>query len=231
MAERTCVECGETFTPTHGRQTICSKACRNRRGRRQYDPEKRREAKAREHQRHRERYPEQYTTEVLRDLRRRSDAKRRPAVLAARKVERARQARLRAARQRLRRAKAGTRSRRTWLAGRCTRCGASFVSRYSAIAAGYCSKVCQRSDLRDRRRARQAGVKLTPGRRHAVFERDDWTCQICGDPVNRDAQVPDLDAPTVDHTIPLVAGGEHGPDNWQTAHFYCNSVKGASQAA
>jgi 5-methylcytosine-specific restriction endonuclease McrA len=50
-------------------------------------------------------------------------------------------------------------------------------------------------------------------------------CQICGDPVNRDAAVPELDAPVVDHRVPLAQGGEHGPANWQTAHFYCNSVK------
>lgn len=66
---------------------------------------------------------------------------------------------------------------------------------------------------------------MTPGRRYAVYERDGWVCQICGDAVRREAAVPDLDAPVIDHRIPLAAGGEHGPDNWQTAHFYCNSVK------
>lgn len=68
-------------------------------------------------------------------------------------------------------------------------------------------------------------MKITPGRRHAVFERDDWVCQICGDRVNRQAVVPELDAPVIDHRVPLAAGGEHGQANWQTAHFYCNSVK------
>lgn len=69
------------------------------------------------------------------------------------------------------------------------------------------------------------GCKVTPGRRYEVHERDDWTCRICGDPVNREAKVPELDAPVIDHIIPLAAGGDHGPDNWQTAHFYCNSIK------
>lgn len=70
-----------------------------------------------------------------------------------------------------------------------------------------------------------AGAPLTPGRRHAIYVRDNWTCQICGDPVNRAAQVPELDAPVIDHVVALAAGGSHGPDNWATAHFYCNSVK------
>ena len=43
--------------------------------------------------------------------------------------------------------------------------------------------------------------------------------------MNRTAEVPALDAPVIDHTIPLAKGGVHGPTNWQTAHFWCNSVK------
>jgi len=66
---------------------------------------------------------------------------------------------------------------------------------------------------------------MSPGQRWRVFERDNWMCRICGDPVNRDARTPELDAPTVDHIVPLARGGAHAPDNWQTAHFYCNSVK------
>lgn len=69
------------------------------------------------------------------------------------------------------------------------------------------------------------GCTITPGRRHAVYERDGWMCRICGDPVNRAAEVPALDAPVIDHRVPLAQGGVHGPENWQTAHFYCNSVK------
>lgn len=60
-----------------------------------------------------------------------------------------------------------------------------------------------------------------------MFERDGWLCRICGDPVNRAAKVPELDAPVVDHRVPLAAGGAHAPENWQTAHFYCNSAKSA----
>jgi len=61
--------------------------------------------------------------------------------------------------------------------------------------------------------------------RLAIYERDDWTCHICGDQVDRNAQVPDLAAPVLDHVIPIVRGGPHTEDNLKTAHFYCNSVK------
>jgi 5-methylcytosine-specific restriction endonuclease McrA len=81
------------------------------------------------------------------------------------------------------------------------------------------------ADKRATRRAAQRGCKVTPGRRYAVHERDGWICRICGDPVNRAAVVPALDAPVIDHVVPLARGGAHAPHNWQTAHFYCNSAK------
>ncbi|MEV7326788.1 HNH endonuclease signature motif containing protein [Micromonospora sp. NPDC093244] len=89
----------------------------------------------------------------------------------------------------------------------------------------YFSKRCFRADIKDRRRAREYGAKLTPGRRHAIFERDNWICQICGEPVARAAAVPQPDAPTIDHILALARGGAHGEDNWATAHFICNSMK------
>jgi 5-methylcytosine-specific restriction endonuclease McrA len=125
--------------------------------------------------------------------------------------------------ERLMKAAAGTRGRRTFTGGRCMRCGDWFLGQRGA--GRHCSKTCRRRDKAAARRALEAGVKITPGRRHAVYERDNWTCRICGDPVNRDAQVPELDAPTVDHIVPLARGGAHAPENWQTAHFYCNSDK------
>lgn len=66
---------------------------------------------------------------------------------------------------------------------------------------------------------------MTAGRRIAVYKRDGWTCQICHEPVDPDAVVPAPLAPTIDHKIPLAAGGEHAPHNWQCAHFQCNSAK------
>lgn len=110
-----------------------------------------------------------------------------------------------------------------WVSGACASCGVLFVRR--GAASPFCSKRCSSRERRAVRRALEAGAKITPGRRYAVYERDGWVCQICGDPVNRAAQVPELDAPVIDHVVALARGGEHGLTNWQTAHFYCNSVK------
>src|SRR5690606_22604658 len=115
--------------------------------------------------------------------------------------------------RKLERAAAGSRGARVWTSGRCWRCGEQFLGQ----ASNYCSRRCYQADKRALRRARERGAKITPGQRWRVFERDDWTCRICGDPVNREAKVPALDAPVLDHRIPLAAGGEHAPENWQTA--------------
>jgi hypothetical protein len=102
-----------------------------------------------------------------------------------------------------------------WAAGRCQRCGDHFVAR-GWIGAGeqaprFCSRQCLSAESRARRRARQASAAIGKRRRYVVYERDEWVCRICGDPVNREAKVPALDAPTIDHTIPLSPQILHRP--------------------
>ncbi|MGY1439522.1 HNH endonuclease [Streptomyces reniochalinae] len=84
---------------------------------------------------------------------------------------------------------------------------------------------CTRRDAASRRRALEAGATVGVVSRWRVHERDGWTCHICGDPVDRIAKAPALNAPVLDHVIPLARGGEHSEANIKTAHFYCNSVK------
>lgn len=95
----------------------------------------------------------------------------------------------------------------------CEVCGITFGAR---VPSAYCSKSC---------RWKAKGCWISPAARLAIYERDDWTCHICGDPVNRVARVPELDAPTIDHVIARAMGGGHMPSNLKTAHFYCNSLK------
>lgn len=61
--------------------------------------------------------------------------------------------------------------------------------------------------------------------RRDVFIRDNWTCHICGLPVERDKKYPYPTAPVLDHIKPLVKGGEHSMDNTACAHSRCNTVK------
>ena len=51
--------------------------------------------------------------------------------------------------------------------------------------------------------------------RELVFERDNYTCQICGS----------KDDLTVDHIIPIIYRGENHTDNFQTLCRSCNSGK------
>jgi 5-methylcytosine-specific restriction endonuclease McrA len=62
-------------------------------------------------------------------------------------------------------------------------------------------------------------------KRADIYERDDWTCYLCGDPVERTEKVPHRLAPTLDHILPLARGGTHEPSNVATAHFICNAMK------
>lgn len=110
--------------------------------------------------------------------------------------------------------------------GPCQRCGVRFACRVTKEVPRFCSIQCARLDAKATRRARQRGVKLTPARRWLVYERDGWLCQICGRPINRAVPAPHPMSASIDHVIPLDLGGAHCEENWQCAHFICNSIKG-----
>lgn len=80
-----------------------------------------------------------------------------------------------------------------------------------------------------RRRARERAAFVEDVDRAVVFARDDWTCQICMEPLDRDAVHPEALSPTVDHVVPLARGGEHSYANVQAAHFRCNLLKGCRE--
>ena len=119
---------------------------------------------------------------------------------------------------------------RTWIEGPCPECGERFVSLAGPRKVGYCSRRCQRRVINRRRRGWTAGAGHKPLHFRVIAERDGWLCQLCGDPVERDAAVPEPLAPTVDHIIPLSCGGAHDEMNVQLAHFICNSRKADGRA-
>jgi endogenous inhibitor of DNA gyrase (YacG/DUF329 family) len=82
-----------------------------------------------------------------------------------------------------------------------------------------------------KRRARFVAAVVEVVDPDAVFERDGWLCHLCGESIDRALTGWDRMGPTVDHLIPLVAGGEHSYANVAAAHRSCNSRKGASLAA
>lgn len=85
-------------------------------------------------------------------------------------------------------------------------------------------------DATHRRRALRSGgesEKIDPA---VVFERDDFTCQLCSERMNMTALRFDPLGPTLDHVVPLSRGGSHTYVNVQAAHFYCNVSKGNREA-
>jgi endogenous inhibitor of DNA gyrase (YacG/DUF329 family) len=81
-------------------------------------------------------------------------------------------------------------------------------------------------------RAREAGASVIEiFDRPTVFERDDWTCYLCGRQVDTEASPFDPASPTVDHVVPLSKGGEHSLANVRTACLHCNSAKQDGPAA
>lgn len=61
--------------------------------------------------------------------------------------------------------------------------------------------------------------------RLTIYERDGWSCYLCGDLLSLDT---DPNAPkglTLDHVFPRSLGGTHAPDNLKTCCRECNTRK------
>lgn len=122
---------------------------------------------------------------------------------------------------------------RTFKAGNCAVCSTPFLCLYGSRT---CSEPCQQVWLRSakheakhRRRARERNAYVAPVIRHIIYARDNHTCQLCGEPIDMNANAPHPRSPSIDHIIPLARGGTHEPGNVQAAHFLCNSLKGDKQ--
>ncbi|MER6183009.1 HNH endonuclease [Streptomyces sp. NPDC001652] len=113
--------------------------------------------------------------------------------------------------------------RRRWFSTCCPMCSTWFVTDNPRDQ--NCSRRCGRRAAKDRRRALERDAFVEHVSRPEVYERDQWTCQLCGEAVLRDEVVPHPQAPTLDHVIPLARGGTHEPANVQLAHYICNSTK------
>lgn len=111
--------------------------------------------------------------------------------------------------------------------GPCCRCGEVFTALATSTetAPMFCSSRCAKRAVEERRRARKVNAYVADVNRRYIFERDNWTCQLCGKRVARTKKVPHPNAPVIDHILPLAKGGTHEPRNAQCAHFLCNSLK------
>lgn len=114
--------------------------------------------------------------------------------------------------------------------GKCRVCSSWFTIKNQGQT---CSTKCQnkyRTDRvrahRDRRRARKRNAYREDVHRAKVYASDGYRCHLCGKKTDPTKQTPHPKAPTIDHIIPLAAGGTHEPSNCRTACFQCNATKG-----
>lgn len=84
--------------------------------------------------------------------------------------------------------------------------------------AKYRARVKYKHRLRD--------LAIEPFERIDIFERDNWTCSICREPIQPDLQYPDPMSPSIDHIVPVAHGGAHSRENVAAAHLVCNVRKG-----
>src|SRR5688500_13885656 len=108
-------------------------------------------------------------------------------------------------------------------------------ARPKAVAAGSRPRRRRLTRAQRRRRFWAAGKRvittvlerMQPGARcqwitnEDIYERDDWTCQVCGQPVRRTEKFPHPESPSIDHVKPLAEGGDHVPDNVRCTHLRC----------
>lgn len=120
----------------------------------------------------------------------------------------------------------------------CDFCGKVFTASVAAPWSRFCSKYCshrfwvennieRRREHKENRRARKMSAFVAPVDRQEIFERDNWICGICGEPIDSQLEFPHPMSVTLDHIVPLAKNGTHEPENVQAAHFKCNCSKGS----
>lgn len=124
----------------------------------------------------------------------------------------------------------------------CPMCGKEFNQRGRKLK--YCSPLCSakaQAEVYKRNTLTRRALRVTNGdveriNPKDIFDRDGWTCQICGEKVlkslykikgtKRYAR-----APSIDHIIPISRGGQHIKSNVQCACYLCNCRKGNRSSA
>lgn len=109
----------------------------------------------------------------------------------------------------------------------CVHCG-SALPKSMRVDAKFCSSSCNSAAHQvTRKMAKRAGVDRPDElvSRAYIAERDGWRCGLCGGRVSRARKHPDPLCASIDHIVPVAAGGTNDLANLQLAHLRCNLVK------
>lgn len=83
-----------------------------------------------------------------------------------------------------------------------------------------------RKAVYQKRRAAKRGAAAESFKPSEVFDRDGWSCAICGSAIDPELTYPAPRSVSLDHLIPLSVGGEHTRANTRAAHLECNVRRG-----
>ena len=99
----------------------------------------------------------------------------------------------------------------------------------NAAAREYAAKVRERDGISlSTKYGHSGGAFIKRAERLAIYERDGWTCQLCGEPVDPNAPRNSSGEATLDHVEPQTFAliPDHRPENLRMAHRGCNSSRG-----
>ena len=109
----------------------------------------------------------------------------------------------------------------------CFHCGKS-MSRSMRVDAAFCSEACNSAAHQATRVLAKRTGEARPKRllsRAKIAERCNWMCGLCGKRVDPTKRHPDPGYGSIDHIVPLAAGGSNKVSNLQLAHLRCNLKK------
>ena len=70
------------------------------------------------------------------------------------------------------------------------------------------------------------GTWIDPVKRHRIYERDGWSCGLCGLETLKRHVAGDPLSPSLDPVVPRSLGGGNEDENLRTAHIKCNAIRG-----
>jgi len=103
----------------------------------------------------------------------------------------------------------------------CGWCGDTYLARRLTT---YCSRRCKSRAYKVRVLVDRGEFAITKAARLAIYERDSWTCQLCGDGVDAGLDPLHDMAASLDHIVcqSWTDAPDHTPANLRLAHRICN---------